>query len=322
MRKAAVPPPPSNRTTATATMSSSLPLPFLAGSPAAALRCRHCAILFRTAAAAVRRRTGALGYRRLVNWRLARPSETGPAGRFCPAGFARRTAEARRLLDRPGWHAHLLYPSVEKESACDTTSYLALSRQVTLERHMATIANNLANAATSGYRAEHTVFEQTLQPAGRRDRVAFVQDVGLARDTAPGPIEQTGNPLRHRLERCWLSCLRHRRRDALRACRSAGGRQPAGVWSTPAVRRCWTMAAIPITLPENEHADHHRRRWHCLRSHRPIGPDRDRGLCPRAGSAECWRRSADHRRDAGALPAVPGSSRARSRAPTSSQSWR
>ena len=75
-----------------------------------------------------------------------------------------------------------------------TTSYLALSRQVTLERHMATIANNLANAATGGYRAEHTVFEQTLQRAGRHERVAFVQDVGLARDLAPGPIEQTGNP--------------------------------------------------------------------------------------------------------------------------------
>ena len=76
-----------------------------------------------------------------------------------------------------------------------TTSYLALSRQVTLERHMATIANNLANATTSGYRAEHTVFERTLQRAGRHERVAFVQDVGLARDLAPGPIEQTGNPL-------------------------------------------------------------------------------------------------------------------------------
>jgi flagellar basal-body rod protein FlgF len=74
-----------------------------------------------------------------------------------------------------------------------TTSYLALSRQAALERQMATVANNLANATTTGYRAEHMVFEETLHRAGRQ-RVAFVQDVGLARDLAPGPIAQTGNP--------------------------------------------------------------------------------------------------------------------------------
>ena len=75
-----------------------------------------------------------------------------------------------------------------------TTSYVALSRQAALERQMTTVANNLANATTTGYRAEHVVFEATLHRAGRQ-RVAFVQDVGLARDLAPGPITQTGNRL-------------------------------------------------------------------------------------------------------------------------------
>ncbi len=75
-----------------------------------------------------------------------------------------------------------------------TTSYLALSRQSALERQMTTVANNLANATTSGYRAEHMVFEETLHRTGSR-QVAFVQDVGLARDLSPGPITQTGNPL-------------------------------------------------------------------------------------------------------------------------------
>ena len=35
----------------------------------------------------------------------------------------------------------------------DTTGYIALSRQIALERHMTSIANNIANANTSGYRA-------------------------------------------------------------------------------------------------------------------------------------------------------------------------
>ena len=44
------------------------------------------------------------------------------------------------------------------------SSYLALSRQAALEREMTTIANNLANATTTAFRAEHTVFEEALAP--------------------------------------------------------------------------------------------------------------------------------------------------------------
>lgn len=77
----------------------------------------------------------------------------------------------------------------------DTTGYIALSRQIALERHMTTIANNIANANTSGYRAEHALFEPFLEQAGEPRQVAFVQDVGLYRDLTPGPIAQTGNPL-------------------------------------------------------------------------------------------------------------------------------
>src|SRR4051812_50193475 len=77
----------------------------------------------------------------------------------------------------------------------DTTGYIALSRQIALERHMTTIANNIANANTSGYRAEHASFEPFLEQAGEPRRGGLVQDVGLYRDLTPGPIAQTGNPL-------------------------------------------------------------------------------------------------------------------------------
>ena len=80
-----------------------------------------------------------------------------------------------------------------------TSSYLALSRQTVLQREMTVIANNLANATTTGYQAERLVFDEALARTGRR-AVAFVQDVAQARDLAPGPITQTGNPLDLALE--------------------------------------------------------------------------------------------------------------------------
>ena len=50
----------------------------------------------------------------------------------------------------------------------DTTGYIALSRQIALERHMTTIANNIANANTSGYRAEHAFSSpSSSRPASR-----------------------------------------------------------------------------------------------------------------------------------------------------------
>jgi flagellar basal-body rod protein FlgF len=77
----------------------------------------------------------------------------------------------------------------------DTTAYLALSRQVALMRDMSVIANNVANVATTGFRGEHTLFESMLRRAGEAPRLAFVQDVGTARDMSQGPMTATGNPL-------------------------------------------------------------------------------------------------------------------------------
>ncbi|MEK0085949.1 flagellar basal-body rod protein FlgF [Benzoatithermus flavus] len=77
----------------------------------------------------------------------------------------------------------------------DLTSYLALSRQMVLDRHMTVVATNLANAGTTAYRAEHTRFARVLERAGGSRPVAFVQDAALIRDLDPGPVTQTGNPL-------------------------------------------------------------------------------------------------------------------------------
>ena len=77
----------------------------------------------------------------------------------------------------------------------DNTSYVALSRQLALERQMAVVAGNIANMNTHGFKSEHLLFEQVLERVGAADRVAFVQDVGLIRDLGPGALETSGNPL-------------------------------------------------------------------------------------------------------------------------------
>jgi flagellar basal-body rod protein FlgF len=77
----------------------------------------------------------------------------------------------------------------------DTTSYVALSRQVALMRELAVTAANVANINTTGFKAEHMLFQTVLVEAGEPRRLGFVQDVGTSRDVSPGPLIPTGSPL-------------------------------------------------------------------------------------------------------------------------------
>lgn len=77
----------------------------------------------------------------------------------------------------------------------DITAYTAASRQLALQRRMDVIANNVANMATTGFKAEIARFDAVMEDAGEPGDVAFVQDRGLLRDTSSGPIATTGNPL-------------------------------------------------------------------------------------------------------------------------------
>ena len=46
---------------------------------------------------------------------------------------------------------------------------IGLSRQMTLERQMDVIANNVANANTNGFKADHSLFEEFLNSNARHD---------------------------------------------------------------------------------------------------------------------------------------------------------
>lgn len=79
---------------------------------------------------------------------------------------------------------------------------IGLSRQTTLERQLAVIANNVANVNTSGFKSDQPLFEEYLSLGAHEDdfvgsgrRVSFVQDRGTYRDFSQGPLQQTGNPL-------------------------------------------------------------------------------------------------------------------------------
>jgi flagellar basal-body rod protein FlgF/flagellar basal-body rod protein FlgG len=79
---------------------------------------------------------------------------------------------------------------------------VGLSRQVTLERQMDVVANNVANINTTGFKADKSLFQEYLMPVAREDNfvgrdrsVSFVQDRASYHDFSSGPLEQTKNPL-------------------------------------------------------------------------------------------------------------------------------
>lgn len=84
----------------------------------------------------------------------------------------------------------------------ENTLLVALSRQMSLERQMAVISNNVANINTTGFKADKSIFEEYLRTPASEDnfvgndrRVSFTLDRGTYHDFAQGPTEQTNNPL-------------------------------------------------------------------------------------------------------------------------------
>src|SRR5947199_3408482 len=79
---------------------------------------------------------------------------------------------------------------------------VGLSRQMTLERQMDVVANNVANVNTSGYKADKSLFQEYLTSGAHEDnfsgkdrRVSYVTDRATYHDFAQGAAEPTKNPL-------------------------------------------------------------------------------------------------------------------------------
>ena len=78
----------------------------------------------------------------------------------------------------------------------DNALYIGLSRQMTLRRELDIVANNIANANTTGFKTEDLMVRtEAAKPArtlGGTNPVKFVLDDGVVRDFTQGAMTKTG----------------------------------------------------------------------------------------------------------------------------------
>ena len=77
----------------------------------------------------------------------------------------------------------------------ENTSYISLSRQDAVRRQMAVLANNIANASTTAFKAERLMFAEYVGRTTQGETLSFVQDVAVIRDTSEGAFVNTDNTL-------------------------------------------------------------------------------------------------------------------------------
>ncbi|WP_113340485.1 flagellar basal-body rod protein FlgF [Rhizobium cremeum] len=75
--------------------------------------------------------------------------------------------------------------------------YVGISSQIALERRLTTIADNIANMNTAGFRATEVKFDEVLSKTGNdiNAKIAFVSQGNDYLSTRAGEVQQSGNPL-------------------------------------------------------------------------------------------------------------------------------
>ena len=76
-----------------------------------------------------------------------------------------------------------------------TASLVLLSDQMAMQRSVDVVANNIANGSTTGFKREGIQFNTYLSQPSTKQSTSFVYDRATYRDTDPGTISSTGNPL-------------------------------------------------------------------------------------------------------------------------------
>lgn len=86
----------------------------------------------------------------------------------------------------------------------ENAAYVGLSRQMTLRRELDIVANNIANADTTGFKVEQLLLGSEMGERARnafiRPGVSFVLDNGVGRDFGQGELAQTSRNLDFAIE--------------------------------------------------------------------------------------------------------------------------
>lgn len=77
----------------------------------------------------------------------------------------------------------------------ENAGFIGLSYQSALQRQLAVIANNVANANTTGFKAERIMLESVPYKGKTGESYTFVQDNGVIRTLSEGRMRHTGNAL-------------------------------------------------------------------------------------------------------------------------------
>ncbi|WP_116086048.1 flagellar hook-basal body complex protein [Tropicimonas sp. IMCC34011] len=75
------------------------------------------------------------------------------------------------------------------------SSYISLTRQSGLMAEMRTIANNMANLSTTGFRREGVIFSEWVSSAGEGPSTSMGAARGRTVDLSQGPLNRTGGTL-------------------------------------------------------------------------------------------------------------------------------
>lgn len=75
------------------------------------------------------------------------------------------------------------------------TLTIALTRQMAMEHKMDVLANNLANASSTGFKSEQLLFVEYLSKPDENGSISLVQDLSVIRNYGQGPLRKTNNPL-------------------------------------------------------------------------------------------------------------------------------
>jgi len=121
------------------------------------------------------------------------------------------------------------------------TVYITLARQQLLRDEMGIIAQNIANASTSGYKGEEQMFREFLFKSPDGDNVSYVETAGTERDHKQGRMDQTGNDLDVAINGKGYFVVRGEREDELTR---------AGHFNLDATGTIVNSAGLPI-LDEN-----------------------------------------------------------------------